>query len=143
MFGNILRLRNILSSFDDFKGNEILKPIDFQDYTGTYNDLYQEFKKPQGDKDSIKDDIVFEMELVKQVEVNIDYILMLVAKYHQSNCNDKEILASIDKAISASLRFVQRKNLLTALSVQSMSKQMLPMIGANLFRSRKSRILML
>ena len=44
LFGNILRLRNILSSFDDFKGNEILKPIDFQDYTGTYNDLYQEFK---------------------------------------------------------------------------------------------------
>ena len=35
-----------------------------------------------------KDDVVFEMELVKQVEVNIDYILMLVAKYHESNCTD-------------------------------------------------------
>lgn len=112
LFGNILRLRNILSSFDDFKGNEILKPIDFQDYTGTYNDLYQEFKKPQGAKDSIKDDIVFEMELVKQVEVNIDYILMLVAKYHQSNCKDKEILASIDKAISASLQLRSKKELI-------------------------------
>lgn len=73
---------------------------------------YQEFKKPQGAKDSIKDDIVFEMELVKQVEVNIDYILMLVAKYHQSNCKDKEILASIDKAISASLQLRSKKELI-------------------------------
>ena len=35
-----------------------------------------------------KDDVVFEMELVKQVEVNIDYILMLVAKYNEYNCTD-------------------------------------------------------
>lgn len=112
LFGKILRLRNILSAFDDFYGNEILKPIDFQDYTGTYNDLYQEFKKPDGNKDSIKDDIVFEMELVKQVEVNIDYILMLVMKYHQSNCQDKEILASIDKAIGASPQLRSKKELI-------------------------------
>ena len=87
--GNILRLRNILSSFDKFKGNEILSERDFQDYIGTYTDMYEEFKPKPGDSESIKDDLVFEMELVKQVEVNIDYILMLVAKYHQSNCTDK------------------------------------------------------
>ena len=89
--GNILRLRNILSSFDKFKGNEILSERDFQDYIGTYTDMYEEFKPRPGDSESIKDDLVFEMELVKQVEVNIDYILMLVAKYHQSNCTDKVI----------------------------------------------------
>ncbi|MCI8453912.1 MAG: hypothetical protein HFE84_04790, partial [Lachnospiraceae bacterium] len=33
------------------------------------------------------------------MEVNIDYILMLVAKYHDGNCEDKEILIAIDKAI--------------------------------------------
>lgn len=112
LFGNILRLRNILSSFDQFVGNEILLPRDFQDYTGTYNDLYDEFRKPDADMDSIKDDIVFEMELVKQVEVNIDYILMLVAKYHQSNCEDKEILVSIDKAIKSSLELRSKKELI-------------------------------
>ena len=111
LFGNILRLRNILSSFDKFAGNEILLPIDFQDYTGTYLDIRNEFK-PTGEKDSIKDDIVFEMELVKQVEVNIDYILMLVAKYHKSNCKDKEILASIDKAIKSSLALRSKKELI-------------------------------
>ena len=111
--GNILRLRNILSSFDKFAGNEILSERDFQDYTGMYVDLYQKYKqKDDGEKESIKDDIVFEMELVKQVEVNLDYILMLVAKYHQSNCEDKEILGTIDKAIKSSLALRSKKELI-------------------------------
>lgn len=112
LFGNILRLRNILSSFDRFVGNEILSPIDFQDYTGTYHDVYNEMKPNPGDKDSILDDVVFEMELVKQVEVNIDYILMLVGKYHDSNCKDKEILVAIDKAIKSSLQLRSKKELI-------------------------------
>ena len=111
--GNILRLRNILSSFDRFAGNEILSPRDFQDYIGIYTDLYEEFKRIEtSDTESIKDDLVFEMELVKQVEVNIDYILMLVAKYHKTNCSDKEILGSIDKAIKSSLALRSKKDLI-------------------------------
>lgn len=110
-FGNILRLRNILSTFDDFAGNEILAPIDFQDYTGIYNDLYIEFK-PKVQAENIADDIVFEMELVKQIEVNIDYILMLVAKYHESNCKDKEILIAIDRAIKSSIELRSKKELI-------------------------------
>ncbi|MBR6688590.1 MAG: type I restriction endonuclease subunit R [Clostridia bacterium] len=110
--GNILRLRNILSSFDKFEGNEILSPRDLQDYIGTYTDLYEKYKPDPTDSESIKDDIVFEMELVKQVEVNIDYILMLVAKYHKSNCKDKEILGSIDKAIKSSLALRSKKELI-------------------------------
>ena len=113
LIGNILRLRNILSSFDKFAGNEILHERDFQDYTGMYVDLYQKYKqKDAGEKESIKDDIVFEMELVKQVEVNIDYILMLVAKYHKSNCENKEILGTIDKAIKSSLALRSKKELI-------------------------------
>ena len=110
-FGSILRLRNILSTFDEFAGNEILSPIDFQDYTGLYNDLYDKYRR-QVEEDSINDDIVFEIELVRQVEVNIDYILMLVAKYHKSNCEDKEILVAIDKAIKSSLALRSKKELI-------------------------------
>ena len=110
-FGNILRLRNILSTFDDFAGNEVLSAIDMQDYTGIYNDLYLEFR-PQTQKENIDDDIVFEMELVKQIEVNIDYILMLVAKYHKSNCEDKEILIAIDRAIKSSIELRSKKELI-------------------------------
>ena len=110
-FGNILRLRNILSTFDEFDGQQILSPIDFQDYTGIYNDLYDKYRRdPKGV--NIADDIVFEMELVKQIEVNIDYILMLVAKYHKSNCKDKEILIAIDRAIKSSFELRSKKELI-------------------------------
>ena len=110
-FGNILRLRNILSTFDEFEGQDILSAIDFQDYTGIYNDLYDKYRRT-AKGESIADDIVFEMELVKQVEVNIDYILMLVAKYHKSNCKDKEILIAIDRAIKSSLELRSKKELI-------------------------------
>lgn len=113
LYGAILRLRNILTSFDDFEGNEILSKRDFQDYQSIYIDLYQEYRKgADGDKETINDDIVFEIELVKQIEVNIDYILMLVAKYQQSNCKDKTILTTIDKAINSSIELRSKKELI-------------------------------
>lgn len=113
LFGAILRLRNILTSFDDFVGNEILSEREFQDYQSVYIDLYQDFKKgAQGDKESINDDIVFEIELIRQIEVNIDYILMLVAKYHESNCTDKTILAEIDRAVNSSIELRSKKDLI-------------------------------
>lgn len=46
------------------------------------------------------------------MEVNIDYILMLVARYKDSNCKDKTILADIDKAVSASLQLRSKKELI-------------------------------
>ena len=97
--GAILRLQNIFAAFDGFAGNEIVPDRDFQDYQSIYIGLYQGFTKGKdADKENINDDIVFEMELIKQIEVNIDYILMLVAKFHQSNCTDWEILAAIIEA---------------------------------------------
>jgi type I restriction enzyme R subunit len=113
LFGAILRLKNILSSFDDFAGNEILSQRDFQDYQSRYIDLYQSFTKGKdADKENINDDIVFEIELIKQVEVNIDYILMMVAKYHESNCTDKNILSAIDKAVNSRLELRSKKELI-------------------------------
>ncbi|WP_096023145.1 type I restriction endonuclease subunit R [Campylobacter lanienae] len=100
--GSILRLRNILSSFDKFKGMEILSEGDLKKYLSEYEDLNDEFKSKSEDSESIKDDLVFEMELVRQLEVNIDYILMLVTKYHKSNCKDQEIRNLIDISIGAS-----------------------------------------
>ncbi len=113
LFGAILRLWNILTAFDDFVGNEILSERDFQDYQSLYIDLYQLFtKNKDADKENINDDIEFEIELIKQIEVNIDYILMLVVKYHESNCTDKEILAAIDKAVNSSIELRSKKELI-------------------------------
>lgn len=113
LFGAILRLKNILTSFDEFAGNEILSNRDFQDYQSIYLDLHQSFTRGKdADKENINDDIVFELELIKQIEVNIDYILMLVAKYHESNCTDKSILTAIDKAVGSSLELRSKKELI-------------------------------
>jgi type I restriction enzyme R subunit len=114
LFGAILRMRNLLSSFDEFAGAEILSERDFQDYLGRYQDLRDEWqnRKPGGEKEDITDDIVFEIELIKQIEINIDYILMLVKKYHDSHCDDKEVLITIQKAIDASPELRSKKALI-------------------------------
>ena len=114
LFGAILRMRNLLTSFDEFVGNEILSERDFQDYLGRYQDLRDEWKnrKPGGEKEDITDDIVFEIELIKQIEINIDYILLLVQKYHDSHCDDKEVLITIRKAVDASPELRSKKALI-------------------------------
>ncbi len=114
LFGAILRMRNLLSSFDEFEGKEILTERDFQDYCGRYQDLREEWKNkhPETSKEDITDDVVFEIELLKQIEVNIDYILMLVQKYHDSHCDDKEVLISIQKAIDSSPDLRSKKALI-------------------------------
>lgn len=113
LFGAILRLKNILTAFDDFENNEILTLRDYQDYQSVYIDIYQELTKDKtSEKEKINEDIEFELELIRQVEINIDYILMLVAKYHQTNCEDKSILVSIDKAISSSMQLRSKKELI-------------------------------
>lgn len=86
---------------------------DLQDYQSIYIDLYQEIiRERDGGKENINDDIIFEMELVRQIEVNIDYILILVAKYKDSNCEDKDILTTIDKAIGSSMELRSKKDLI-------------------------------
>ena len=114
LFGAILRMRNLLTAFDEFAGSEILSERDFQDYLGRYQDLRDEWKnrKPGGEKEDITDDIVFEIELIKQIEINIDYILLLVQKYHDSHCDDKEVLITIRKAVDASPELRSKKALI-------------------------------
>jgi type I restriction enzyme R subunit len=113
LYGNILKVKNILSTFDSFAGNDILSQRDMQDYQSMYIDLYNEYrKKKKGEAENVNDDIVFEMELVKQVEINIDYILELIRKYHESNMKDKEIVVSIRKAVDSSMELRNKKDLI-------------------------------
>lgn len=114
LFGAVLRMRNLLVSFDDFLGKEILTARDLQDYLGKYQDLRDEWRRRRedGKRTDITDDIVFEIELVKQIEINIDYILMLVKKYHDSHCKDKELLISIHKAMDSSPELRSKRELI-------------------------------
>lgn len=113
LFGAILRMRNLLLSFDGFKGRELISERDLQDYLGRYQDLRDEWvNRDKGEKENITDDIVFEVELIRQIEINIDYILMLVKKYHDSHCEDKEVLVTIQKAVDASPELRSKKQLI-------------------------------
>ena len=114
LFGALLRMRNLLVSFDEFEGKEIISERDLQDYLGRYQDLRDEWKRKRenGESTDIIDDIVFEIELIKQIDINIDYILMLVKKYHDSHGEDKEVLITIRKAIDASPELRSKKQLI-------------------------------
>lgn len=112
LFGAILRMQNLLKSFDDFKGKEIISELDLQDYQSRYLDLKNEWKDRQIEKTDVSNDVVFEIELIKQVEINIDYILMLVEKYRKSHKKDKEVLVQIEKAVGASPELRSKKELI-------------------------------
>lgn len=113
LYGGILKVRNVLSSFDEFEGKGILTDRDLQDYQSEYLRLYEEWRnKNHKDNENINDDVVFEMELVKQVEINIDYILMLVKKYQSGGQKDKEIIINIQKAVDASMELRSKRDLI-------------------------------
>ena len=114
LMGAILRARNILSSFDEFAENDTLNVSDLQNYMSKYHDIHDSLPKDPAERDSILKDVVFEMELIKHIEVNIDYILMLVAEYKKNHDgeSDKEILIKIRNSIESSGALRSRKDLI-------------------------------
>jgi type I restriction enzyme R subunit len=124
LYGAILRVRNILTTFDEFAGNEILTDRDVQDYHSAYIDIYNEFRHGiEKEQENINDDLVFEMELIKQVEINIDFVLNLIKKYHEDHAQNRELLLDINKAIDSSVELRNKKDLInqfiTTLDVHS------------------------
>lgn len=114
-FGRLLRLRNILVAFDEFGEDDPLPEIDYQNYLSRYEDLREKWaEKIKPEVAHIMNDLVFETELLKSVDVNIDYILMLVEKFHESNCEDREIRAKIERLISGSYQLRSKKDLIDA-----------------------------
>ncbi|MGM9872680.1 MAG: type I restriction endonuclease subunit R [Muribaculaceae bacterium] len=113
LFGSLLKSINVLQSFDRFEGLQLLSDGQMQDYQSNYLDLKDKWRnRVKGDKEVVNDDIIFETELIRQVEINIDYILLLVKNYHDSNCKNKEILVNIRKAVSASMQLRSKKELI-------------------------------
>lgn len=115
LFGEILKLRNILEVFDEF--SDPLSERDRQDYQSYYIDTYESLRtKDQAQKHSVLDEVEFEVELLKQVEVSIEYILELIAKYHKDKHSYEHIVKLLDSSLSLRskkellLRFIQSLN---------------------------------
>ena len=105
LMGQMLRLRNILTSFDDFETDDPVPSRDLEDYRSVYLDLYHEAReRVKAEKEPIADDLVFEMELVKQVDINVDYVLMLVEHHRgeKGDGEDREIPVDIVRALASS-----------------------------------------
>ncbi|MEY5017188.1 MAG: hypothetical protein RL431_237, partial [Actinomycetota bacterium] len=117
-WGAILRLRNVLQSFDEFSDNTRLTPFEVQEYQSTYLEIYTRARKSgNDDKESILDDVVFEIELIKQVEINVDYILMLVRNYQEKNGGapaDKQLREEVLRAIDSSITLRSKRDLIEA-----------------------------
>lgn len=97
-FRKLLRLRNVLTSFADFSWDDLsMNEQSFEDYKSKYLDLYDKVRcDHQKEKDSILEDVDFELELIHRDEVNVAYILKLLAKLKLS---DGEELKQQKKAI--------------------------------------------
>lgn len=80
-FRDLIRLRNILSSFTEYDAADLdLKPQDFEDYKSKYLDIYDKTKADRpDDAASIIDEVDFELELIQRDEINVAYILGLLA----------------------------------------------------------------
>ncbi|MCL2847849.1 MAG: type I restriction endonuclease subunit R [Firmicutes bacterium] len=115
LFGAFLKVENILSPFDEFKDKRILTPRERQDYQSYYLNLNAKYRgKGSEEEVSIIDDLVFEIELIKQLTVNIDYILMMVEKYQKAkDGKDKELaLADIKSTIDSRPELRSKKELI-------------------------------
>lgn len=140
LFGLYLKAFNLLTVFDEFNPDtldelnqiRIIKEGERQDYLSWYYDLFEEYRggagTTKGKPTDIGDDLEFEIELVKQIQIDITYILMLVQKYHDSNCKDKEIVLRISKEISASPDLRNKKTL-----IENFVNNITPVAGGDVF----------
>ena len=80
-FREIMRLKNVLSTFTEFEFDDlVMSEQDFEDYKSKYLDIYDSNKGPGKEKVSILNDVDFELELIHRDEINVSYILKLLAK---------------------------------------------------------------
>ena len=119
LFGSYLRMVNLLNTFDRFEADKENYISDFaeQDYKSVYLDLNEKYRHhTEGDVVDINDDLTFEIELIKQVEINIDYILDLIAKKYGKDkvANGPTLEELLSKAIGSSPALRNKRDLIDA-----------------------------
>ena len=89
-FRELMRVKNTMSTLADFSFEDLdMTEQEFEDYKTQYLDIYQKAKR-QKEKVSILDDVDFELELIHRDEVNVAYILRLLAELNRSRDKDKK-----------------------------------------------------
>lgn len=114
-FRELLRLKNILVSFSDFNFNDTgITEQTFEDYKSKYLDIYDKVRQDhEKDKVSILEDVDFELELVRRDEVNVDYILKLVARLVGASDEQKvELMRTISTTLSGDAALRSKRELI-------------------------------
>ncbi len=97
-FRNLMRIKNILVTFSEFSFKDLyMKGQEFEDYKSKYLDLYDKAKRDKGGDEgaSIIEDVDFELELIQRDEINVTYILKLLAELYNAE-NSKGLGARKD-----------------------------------------------
>tara|TARA_B100000749_G_scaffold273101_1_gene255679 strand:- start:1176 stop:2837 length:1662 start_codon:yes stop_codon:yes gene_type:complete len=91
-FRELMRVKNVLGTFTEFSFEDLaMDEQTFENYKSKYLDLYDTIKsETQKEKVSILNDIDFELELIRRDEINVTYILTLLAKLHDSEPKEQE-----------------------------------------------------
>ena len=90
-FRELMRLKNVLSTFTEFEFDDlVMSEQDFEDYKSKYLDIYDSNRGPGKEKVSILNDVDFELELIHRDDINVTYILKLLAKLKDAAPEDQE-----------------------------------------------------
>ncbi len=112
-YSYILKLYNILSTFDEFEGKELLGEQERQHYASAYLELYHQFRdKEKVDPENVNEDIAFEIELIKHDDISIDRILQMVQTYADDHMNDMTVIAKIRDFVDASPNLRNKRELI-------------------------------
>ncbi len=142
LFGEYLRVENILQNYDEFSSLRELQEIDesdaeavrafkerhhlsdddvdelksiempadrkVQDYRSTYNDIRDWLRREKASAEQVEstidwDDVVFEVDLLKSQEINLDYILELIFEHNKKTKSKSELVGEVRRVIRASI----------------------------------------
>lgn len=113
-FRDIIRLKNVLESFADFKWQDLsISEQMFEDYKSKYLDLYDKVKhNNQKEKESILNDVDFEVELIHRDEINVRYIIQLLIKLKLATKNQDKTKDEIAKLLASEIQLRSKKELI-------------------------------
>jgi len=124
-FRELMRVRNILLSFADFKfGDSDMTEQTFEDFKSKYLDIYDKFKSDhEKEKVSILDDVDFKLELIRRDEINVDYIIHLLTQLiDSSDANKAKIISNIQNIISGDAVLRSKRELIEKFISTSLPK---------------------
>jgi len=163
LFGEYLRVENVLQNYDEFTSLKALQQVDIndlsaveafkaehylsdealtilqtikipidrtiQDYRSTYNDIRDWLRRDKASSEKEKstidwDDVVFEVDLLKSQEINLDYILELIFEQNKKNKSKSELIEEVRRLIRASLGNRAKESLIVDFINQSDLDQM-------------------